>query len=282
MTDGATGKSVFKQELWAQAIQNALDEITGLKSHSDYSYTGEIKYGNKLNITGSARPTVGNYVIGTGITIEDFSGVNIQLEIDTMKYVAMKFDDVDLAQSIPSVMENQCRENAKYLHYEADKKVADTIKDAYDDGVVKASTTAAVSLTKANAVEEIEKALVKLYEKNVPATENLWGEFTPKFVSLLRQNLITDLTNNVELAKQGAVGTYAKVAVCMENLLPGNGTNEKYNIIRTSKAVAFAGQIDKVEKMRMENQFADLFRALYVCGCKVVRPDEIIIIRESI
>ena len=55
-------KDVFKQELWAQTIQNELDVLTGLFTHSDYSYTGEIKYGNKLHITGSTQPTVGDYV----------------------------------------------------------------------------------------------------------------------------------------------------------------------------------------------------------------------------
>ena len=63
-------KDVFKQELWAQTIQNELDVLTGLFTHSDYSYTGEIKYGNKLHITGSTQPTVGDYVPGTDITQE--------------------------------------------------------------------------------------------------------------------------------------------------------------------------------------------------------------------
>ena len=42
-------KDVFKQELWAQAIQNELDVLTGLFTHSDYSYTGEIKLDKDLN-----------------------------------------------------------------------------------------------------------------------------------------------------------------------------------------------------------------------------------------
>ena len=39
---------VFKQELWSRTIQNELDVLTGLRTHSNYAFQGEIKGGNKL------------------------------------------------------------------------------------------------------------------------------------------------------------------------------------------------------------------------------------------
>lgn len=277
-------KDVFKQELWAQTIQNELDMLTGLFTHSDYSYTGEIKYGNKLHITGSIEPTVGNYVPGQDITIEDYSGDEKLLEIDTMKYVAMYFDDVDQAQSIPGVMENQCKQNAKYLKYEADKKVASTILEGIEstDEKMKIEVVGtAFTPSKTNATEKIESALVALYEKNVNPVEDLWGEFSPKMFSALRQNLTETLTNNVELAKVGAVGKYNNVKVCIENLLPVK-TTTRYNIIRTGKAIGFAGQVDKIERTRKEKGFGDIFKALYVCGCTIVRNEQIVALPETI
>lgn len=277
------GKEVFKQELWAQTIQNELDQLTGLFTHSDYSYTGEIKYGNKLHITGSIQPTVGDYVPGQDITIEDYSGDEKLLEIDTMKYVAMYFDDVDQAQSIPGVMENQCKQNAKYLKYEADKKVAATILAGIEsaDEKIKVDVIGdAFTPTKTTALSKVEDALVTLYEKNVNPVEDLWGEFSPKFYSMIRQNLTETLTNNVELAKVGAVGKYNNVKVCIENLLPVKDTT-RYNIIRTGKAVGFAGQVDKIERTRKEKGFGDIFKALYVCGCTIVRNEQIVAIPET-
>lgn len=273
-------KDVFKQELWAQTIQNELDVLTGLFTHSDYSYTGEIKYGNKLHITGSTQPTVGDYVPGKDITIEDYSGDEQVLDIDTMKYIAMYFDDVDQAQSIPGVMENQCKVNAKYIKYEADKKVASTILKGVEDGDIEVIGTA-FTPTKANATEKVENALVKLYENNVNPVEDLWGEFSPKMYSSVRQSLTETLTNNVELAKVGAVGKYNNVNVCIENLLPVKETT-RYNIIRTGKAVGFAGQVDKIERTRKEKGFGDIFKALYVCGCKVVRNEQIVVLPETV
>lgn len=273
-------KDVFKQELWAQTIQNALDKLTGLFTHSDYSYTGEIKYGNKLHITGSIQPTVGDYVPGKDITIEEYSGDEQVLDIDTMKYVAMYFDDVDQAQSIPGVMENQCNVNAKYLKYEADKKVASTILKSIESNDIKVIGDS-FTPAKGNATERVENALVQLYENDVNPVEDLWGEFSPKMYSAVRQSLTETLTNNVELAKEGVVGKYNNVKVTIENLLPVKDTT-CYNIVRTGKAVGFAGQVDKIERTRKEKGFGDIFKALYVCGCKVVRKEQIVALPEKI
>ena len=108
--------AVFKQTLWSKKIQNALDTLTGLRTHCDYQFEGEIKAGNKLKITGSVAPTIGTYVPGTDISIENVDGNDQELVIDQFKYFARYFDNVDKAQSIPGVMENDTKECAKYLH----------------------------------------------------------------------------------------------------------------------------------------------------------------------
>ena len=101
--------------------------------------------------------------------------------------------------------------------------------------------------------------------------------------SFLRQSLTEVLTNNVELAKKGAVGKYNNIMVCIENLLPTNTTSHvRYNIIRTSKAVAFAGQIDQVKAVEKERGFGDIVKGLYVYGAKVVRPEQIYALLETI
>lgn len=275
--------AVFKQTLWSKKIQNALDTLTGLRTHCDYQFDGEIKAGNKLKITGSVKPTIGTYVPGTDITIENIDGNDQELVIDQFKYFARYFDNVDKAQSIPGVMENDAKECAKVLHEEGDKYVAKIIKDAAeeDDSVIAQGT--AITPSKTTVIPAVEEGLVALYEKNVNPTSELYGEFSPKMYSFIRQALTETLTNNVELAKKGAVGKYNNVLVCIENLLPTNTTKKvKYNIIRTSKAVAFAGQIDTVKAVEKEKGFGDIIKGLYVFGAKIVRPEEIYLILETI
>ena len=272
--------AVFKQTLWSKKIQNALNTLTGLRTHCDYQFEGEIKAGNKLKITGSVAPTIGTYVPGTDITIENVDGNDQELVIDQFKYFARYFDNVDKAQSIPGVLENDSKECAKYLHEEGDKYVASILKAGVEDESI-AKSESAITPNKSNVVTAVEDGLVALYEKNVKPTDELYGEFSPKFYSALRQSLTEVLTNNVELAKKGAVGKYNNIMVCIENLLPTNGTT-KYNFIRTSKAVAFAGQVDTVKAVEKEKGFGDIIKGLYVFGAKVVRPEQAYAIQETI
>lgn len=275
--------AVFKQTLWSKKIQNALDTLTGLRTHCDYQFEGEIKAGNKLKITGSVAPTIGTYVPGTDINIENVDGVDQELVIDQFKYFARYFDNVDKAQSIPGVLENDTRECAKSLHEEGDKYVASIIKAEIEKTGSTVAKGAAFTPSKTNAVEKVEEGLVALYTNNVKPTDDLYGEFSPKMYSFLRQALTETLTNNVDLAKKGAVGKYNNIMVCIENLLPVNTTDHvRYNIIRTSKAVAFAGQVDTVKAIEKEKGFGDIVKGLYVYGAKVVRPEQIYALLETI
>lgn len=272
--------AVFKQTLWSKKIQNALDTITGLRTHSDYEFEGEIKAGNKLKITGSVRPTIGTYVPGQDINIEALDGTDQELVIDQFKYFAVYFDNVDRAQSIPGVMENEAKECAKELHEAGDKYVASIIKSGVEAVGSTIARGSAFVPSKANVVENVEAGLVALYKNNVPATEELYGEFSPRMYSFLRQALTELSTNNPELLKKGAVGRYNNVLVCIENLLPTNGTT-RYNVIRSGKAIAFAGQVDKVQAIEKEKGFGDILKGLYVFGAKIVRPEQIYVLQET-
>jgi hypothetical protein len=285
--------TAFKQKLWSKSIMKELATLTGLRTHSDAKYTGEIKGGNTLYITGVVAPTVGNYVQGQDITMQAVAGNTITMVINNQKYATQVFDDVDRAQSIPGVMESATAEMARVLHEEADKAVAAEIKDAADNGVSRTKedgTTetitvpqeaSASAVTKANATTRIDDGLQALRENNVPQATELWGEFSPKYYKFLFQNLTELFTNNVEMAKKGILGKYGNVNVTIENLLPKTEA-AVYDIIRTGRSTAFAGQIDKVEAGRIEKQFADYVKALYVFGTKVVRPKEIYIIKETL
>jgi hypothetical protein len=95
-----------------------------------------------------------------------------------------------------------------------------------------------------------------------------------------RQQLTELSTNNPEILKKGAVGKINNAYVCIENCLAGSST-AWYNILRTDKAVAFAEQIDKVEKYRPEDAFTDAVKGLYVFGAQIVRPKEIYVMKTK-
>ncbi len=97
------------------------------------------------------------------------------------------------------------------------------------------------------------------------------------------------LTNNVELAKKGAVGKYANAYVTIENLLPTGKSSGSladddtiYNILRTGHAIAFVEQIRETKAYEPESAFSQAIKSLYGFGAKIVRPDEICVIKTTI
>lgn len=275
--------NVFKPELWSRTILNELDVLTGLRKHSDYSFSGEIKYGTKLHITESGTTTIKDYVQGQDIQLENYNGDEIVLEITEQKYFAKYYDDVDTTQSIKGVMENDMRQSAKELKLEADRFVARKLKEGVEAANSEISKGTALKPSKANTVTAVEEGLVKLYEHNVDPSTEVWGEVSPKFYSEFRQYLTELATNNLDLMKRGIIGRYNNVNVCIENLLPKNeaGTT-RYNFLRTGKAFAFAEQIDQVKAVEKERGFGDIVKGLYVFGGVIVRPKEIFAIQETL
>lgn len=272
--------AIFKPELWSKTILNELDVLTGLRKHSDYSFNTEIKYGTKLHITESGTTTIRDYVQGQDIQLENYDGDEIVLEITEQKYFAKYYDDVDKTQSIKGVMENDMKQSAKELKLEADRFVAKKLLEGVEDGTVTKSATA-ITPKKDNVVVETENGLVKLYENNVDTATPIWGEYSPKMYSEMRQHLTELATNNIELMKQGIIGRYNNVNICIENLLPVKD-GVRYNFLRTGKAFAFAEQIDQVKAVEKERGFGDIVKGLYVFGGVIVRPKEIYAIQETI
>ena len=101
---------------------------------------------------------------------------------------------------------------------------------------------------------------------------------SPFFYQLFRDALTELKTNNDELIKKGVVGMYDNCKVKLSNNLYNDGTDD-YMLVRTKRAIAFAGGIDETEAYRPESFFADAVKGLNVYGGKIVRPKELYVIK---
>jgi hypothetical protein len=126
----------------------------------------------------------------------------------------------------------------------------------------------------------IEEGFATLYEHNCKVNDTFYLEVAPRVFTTYRQQLTELSTNNPEILKKGAVGKINNAYVCIENCL-AEAEGAYYNILRTDKAVAFAEQIEKVEHYRPEDAFTGAVKGLYVFGCKVVRPEEIYVMKTK-
>ena len=268
----------FKRVVWSASILKSLEKITSLRNHCDFKYEKDTTNAEEVKILNVNRPTIHRYVPGTALERESVQDGEQTLKLDQFFYYNYEVEDIDKAQSVSGLMEAATDEAARGLALEGDKYVAEIVKTAADASEIGSSTV--VTLTKANAIETVEKGFVELYKNDCKISDTFYLELAPAVYSLFKQNLTETSTNNPELLKKGAVGKYNNALVCIENCLPeADGTT--YNILRTNKAVAFAEQIDKVEKYRPQDAFTDAIKALYVFGAKIVRPKEIYVIKTK-
>lgn len=269
----------FQQTIWSKKIQKQLETITSLKDHCDFQFEGEIKFAKEVKILGVVRPTIRTYVMGTPLTREAGTDSSQMLKIDQFRYFDFEVEDIDKAQSVPGLIEALTKEATTGLSEEADKYVASLMKAEAEDSNSLVSKAAATDISGVTdgGIALIEGGFKKLYENNCKVNANYYLEINPEWYTILRPYIIELDTNNSDLIKKGFVGKYGNANISIENLLATATVSSQsctLACLRTSKAIAFAGQIDKVEAYRPHDAFQDALKGLYVFGAKVVRPEQ--------
>lgn len=269
----------FQRTVWSASILRSLDTITSLRKHCNFQYEKDTKNAKEVKILGVTRPTIRTYVSGTPLERESVGDTSQTLKLDQFKYFNFEVEDIDKAQSQNGLMEALTDEASKGLALEGDKYVAEIVKAAADAGEISVSASV-ITLTNSNAMASVEEGFATLYEHNCSVHDTFYLEVAPRVFTTYRQQLTELSTNNPEILKKGAVGKINNAFVCIENCL-AEAEGAYYNILRTEKAVAFAEQIDSVEAYRPEDAFTDAVKGLYVFGAKIVRPEEIYVMKTK-
>ena len=139
----------------------------------------------------------------------------------------------------------------------------------YEDGAE--NIIVAAGKTQAAVKAAIDDAIVALRLRNV---ENGVIDIDPATYSIFKNQLVEMSTNNPELIRKGLVGMYDDFDVKMSNAIYNDGVH-RHCFARTKDAVAFAGQINEVESMRLEGSFSDGVRGLDTYGMKIIAQDEL-------
>ena len=271
--------SHFQQTIWSKSILRSLDMITSLRNHCNFQYEKDSENAKEVKILSVNRPTIRKYVPGTPLVRESATDSSQLLMLDQYYYFNFEVEDIVKAQSVPGLMEALTDEAGKGLALEGDKYVAEIIKTAADNGEV-SSSASVITLSNSNAMASVEDGFATLYEHNCKVSDTFYLEVAPRVFTTYRQQLTELSTNNPEILKKGAVGKINNAYVCIENCL-AEAEGAYYNILRTDKAVAFAEQIEKVEHYRPEDAFTSAVKGLYVYGAKVVRPEEIYVMKTK-
>ena len=251
----------FIQTIWSKKIQDDLELKCKLVDNCLRTYEGDIEHARSVKILGVGEPTISAYNGSTPLNYEQMSDKGQTLTIDQQYSFSFLVDDVNQAQSVPGLMEEYQR---KAVHGLAVKR------DSYVASLIKAETTnvtTAEGNDKESVKNAIDEAIVALRERNFD--EDGVIEITPAVYNVFKNELITLSTDNPEYIKKGKVGVYDGFDVIMSNNMAKDSTHA-YCAVRGKKAIAFAGQINKVEAMRSEDYFADLVRGLDTFGAKTI------------
>lgn len=261
----------FQRTIWSKKIQDSLELKCKLVDNCLREYEGDVDHAKTVRILGVGEPTIGTYT-SAGITVEEMTDTSQDLAIDQAKYFAFYVDDIDQAQSVPGLAEEYQRKAVHGLAVARDTFVANLIKSA-------SNSTTATAVTADAIKEAIDKAIVALRERNFDEEGVI--EITPAVYNVFKNHLATLSTNNPEYIKKGIVGVYDDFEVIMSNNMAKDG-EYAYCDIRGKKAIAFAGQINKVEAMRVEKYFKDMVRGLDTYGGKVIDNERIQVIKVPV
>ena len=250
----------FIQTIWSKKIQDDLELKCKLVDNCLRDYEGDCEYARSVKILGVGEPTIGAYDGTQDIVIEDMGDREQLLTIDQANYFAFFVDDVDQAQSVPGLPEKYQEKAVHGLAVARDTYVANLIKSA-------TNATTATALSREGVKDAIDAAIVALRERNFDEEGVI--EITPAVYNYFKNELITLSTDNPEYIKKGIVGVYDGMNVIMSNNMAKDSTHA-YCCVRGKKAIAFAGQINKVEALRAEKRFKDIIRGLDTFGSKII------------
>lgn len=253
----------FIPSVWAKKILDRLKEECKLVDNCWQQYEGEISHAGSVHILGIGSVTVADY---TGeVTYSPLTDAGQILYIDQAKYFALEFDDVERAQTMPGLWEGTREEAVHRLAVERDKYVAEQIAGG-------SHKTTIDSLDVKEVKKGIDAGIVALKKRNF--AEDAVIELSPEVASAFLSEITELSTNNPDYIKKGVIGFYRGYKVVEVNTLKEAG-GKVYCAIRGKKAVAFAGQITKVEALRLEGKFADAVRGLDVYGAKIIDNDRL-------
>lgn len=288
----------FIPEIYSKKLLRDSKEITDFKNvMCNFDWEGEIKnFGDTVRI---CTPNASLVQIGTGVTPNstNVSPNQVVLTIEKTKNFQFYFNDVEQAQSQFKMMEGYMNIGLQKLSDEIALELQNAVLDEAAVPSIGtagapvqcnwATITAVMNKIKATLVHN--KALTSTgfytFKGNSEQTLQLEAAITvpPFFFEQLMNS--TKLTHPTvagdDILYKGVAGMIAGMKIYQDtNMEKLNGYDEsagKYVLIAGTKmGITFAEQYSKVEKLRDPQSFADIGRALYLYGYKIVNPKSLV------
>ena len=280
--------SQFRPTLWASNLIVDTDKAFVFANLANRDYEGLITgKGNIVKINEIGDITVSNYTENEDITIATLTGAQKELVIDQAKYFAFNVDDVLAAQSNVAVLSGAMQKAAFAIANTVDAFVAGLYTEAgiATSGLGTSGTSLslyAAHLTAASSLLGMFSNMNRYANEASLPTQGRWYAIPPWMASYVSFAGLVDnwskggnkLGDPVSKGT-GYIGNVMGWDLYSSNNVSTNGSTQWRCMFGTKDAISFAGQVTKVETGRVEKQFGDYVKGLYVYGAKVVRPDHL-------
>lgn len=269
------GLENFTPAVWASELFVRLRKSLVFASTVNRDYEGGIReYGDTVKINEIGPITVSDYTKYSDLTWQELTSAQKLLTIDRARSFSFQVDDIDAAQNKPNVMPGAMAEAAYAITDDVDSYIAGLYTQA-------GNTVTALTVSAGNVIQNISNLQLELNEANVPMS----GRFLP-IPPWYHQHLVNAVTQGISSTGvpkvfddsyivNGFVGELFGFNLLLSNNVNNNGT--VWNIMAYNRsAITYAGQISKMEAVRIQDRFADGVKGLYLYGAKVVRPNAMV------
>jgi len=269
--------SNFIPTVWSETLTKELDkEYVGVRNCTR-EFEGEIKgKGSVLKICGVGPVNVFSYEKNMDMDsycLEQIGVPTTSLEITECKAFNFQIDDADRVQSKPALMKAAMSRAAATLADVADRYVYSLYKEVKDGNSITWGSPDSTTI-----IDLIIDLREKFYNNNVSSNVETVLEVPPYVASIILKAKIATMSDNTDEVSNGYIGNIAGFKIYVSNNLPVDRA-ERVCIARTTRAVAFAEQLNEVEAYRPEKRFADAVKGLHLYGAKIVYPDEFVCLK---
>ncbi|WP_233269388.1 hypothetical protein [Alteribacillus sp. YIM 98480] len=214
------------------------------------------------------------------INWEEVSTTAVDLNLDQKKYFAFSVDDVDAVQASGDMVDTFVSNASGSIQEEVDSYVFGLYTEAHEDNVI-GDDTEPESVTKDNAYDYIVDLGTKLSKKKVPKNDR-YVVVNAEYLGLLSKD--DRFSSNPTVLENGVVEGQVinGMQVVVSEELSTNENGDYKVIAMHRSAIGHDTQVDDVEALRLESQFADGVRGLSVYGATALRPEAMAVLTASI
>jgi hypothetical protein len=272
---------LFIPKIWSARILAKLQStlVYGQSQVVNTDYQGDISSaGDTVYVHGHSSVSTAPYTRNTTqLVYEILNDERRELAIDQSDYFGVRHDDLDAAQTKPKLLDSISQDAAYQLAAKQDSYIAGVAKAGA--GTVIDDAGVARQITAANAYTTFLEASVLMDEANIPESGR-YAVVPPWLAAELLKDDVYFLKARGDAVLNGQVGRIANINIVKSNRVPV-GTSVYDVLIGHNMAVSFASQINKTEKLRDKDSFADLLRGLTLYGAKVMYPEALFNLRAS-